>query len=150
NLEGHMPEKVELLKRYCMENKLPMEARIVIRPIKESYYYISLGKGYFLIQINGTGRCCTSCVKILPQYSARKEINPSYIIMGVRLRESAKRKNSIRKWTIDEKLNQKIGEHVDLKDTRTFMPIVDFTIEDVWEYLQKIGTPWSSTRKVRD
>lgn len=149
NLEEHMHEQVELLNEYAVRKKLPIQGKLVSRPLDESYFYLILGKGYFLPQNNGTGRWCTSRLKIRPQNRALKEINPSYILIGTRLSESAKRKASIKKWRDDESLNLKIGRHESLTNTNTFMPIVDFTIEDVWEYLQKERLGWSSTHKIR-
>jgi DNA sulfur modification protein DndC len=149
NLEEHMHEQVKLLNTYAKEKKLPIEAKIVSRPTDQSYFYLVLGKGYFLPQNNGRGRWCTQRLKISPQDKVLKKINPSYIIIGTRLSESAKRKASIKKWRNDEGLNLKIGEHVSMKKSNTFMAIVDFTIDDVWEYLQKERLGWSSTHSVR-
>lgn len=149
NLEGHMHEQVERLNEYAERNGLPISAKIVSRDLEQSYFYLVLGKGYFLPQNNGTGRWCTARLKIHPQNEELKRINPSFILMGTRLSESMKRKQSIKKWRKDSSLNAKIGEHVNLKESNTFMPIVDFTIDDVWEYLQKEGTSWSSTHGVR-
>lgn len=151
NLEKHMHDQVRLLNIHAEKKDLPIRAKIVSRETKNSYFYLVLGKGYFLPQNNGTGRWCTSQLKINPQNKALKEIDPSYIVIGTRLSESAKRKASIKKWRNDDnsRLNQKIGEHVSMKNSNTFMPIVDFTIDDVWEYLQKEGVSWSSTHSVR-
>jgi DNA sulfur modification protein DndC len=149
NLEAYMHEQVDLLKAYVKRKNLPITAQIVTRPIEQAYFYLVLGKGYFLPQNNGTGRWCTARLKIRPQKAAMKEINPSFILMGVRLSESAKRKASIKTWAREDKLSEKIGEHAEIKSSKTFMPIVDFTIEDVWRYLQRERLGWSSTHKVR-
>src|SRR5690606_20061864 len=149
NLESYMHEQVELLNKYATEKDLPVTARIVSRSLENSYFYLVLGKGYFLPQNNGTGRWCTSRLKIRPQNVELRKIDPSYILLGTRLSESAKRKASIKRWRNDEGLSLKIGEHAEIKTSYTFMPIVDFTIEDIWEYLQKERLGWSSTHKVR-
>lgn len=150
NLEEYMREQVFLLNEYAKEQGLPIEAQTVVRPNEHSYFYLVLGKGYFLPQNNGTGRWCTDRLKIQPQNKALREIDPSFILMGVRLSESVKRKSSIKKWRGEvTRVGTKIGEHVDLKQSNTFMPIVDFTVEDVWQYLQRERLGWSSTHKVR-
>ena len=150
NLEEYMREQVYLLNKYAKEKDLPIEAKRVVRPNDQSYFYLVIGKGYFLPQNNGAGRWCTDRLKIQPQNKALEQIDPSFILMGVRLSESAKRKSSIKKWRgTDDRVGTKIGEHVNLKKSNTFMPIVDFTIEDVWQYLQKERLGWSSTHKVR-
>jgi len=149
NLEEYMHNQVDKLNDYAKKKELPISAQVVSRPLEQSYYYLILGKGYFLPQNNGTGRWCTDRLKIKPQNEALKAIDPSYILIGVRLSESAKRKSSIQKWSANEELAEKIGEHANLKNTNTFMTIVDFTIEDVWEYLQKERIGWSTTHQVR-
>ena len=149
NLEEYMHEQVELLNKYAEDKDLPIRAKIVSRDLHNSYFYLILGKGYFLPQNNGTGRWCTHRLKIRPQDRALKEVNPSYILIGTRLSESAKRKTSIKKWLSDDKLSLKIGEHATMKKSKVFMPIVDFTIDDVWEYLQRERLGWSSTHKLR-
>ncbi|WP_079516546.1 phosphoadenosine phosphosulfate reductase domain-containing protein [Rossellomorea marisflavi] len=149
NLESYMHEQVDLLKSYAERKDLPVTAQIVTRPVDQSYFYLVLGRGYFLPQNNGAGRWCTARLKIRPQKAAMKAIDPSFILMGVRLSESAKRKASIKTWSREDKLSEKIGEHAEIKSSKTFMPIVDFTIEDVWMYLQRERLGWSSTHKVR-
>jgi len=149
NLEEYMHDQVDKLNDYAEKKELPIKAQVVSRPLEQSYYYLVLGKGYFLPQNNGAGRWCTDRLKIKPQNEALKKIDPSYILIGVRLSESAKRKSSIQKWSANEELAEKIGEHADMKNANTFMTIVDFTIEDVWEYLQKERLGWSSTHQVR-
>lgn len=146
NLESYMHEQVNKLKEYVEKAALPITVNLVHRPVEQSYFYLILGRGYFLPQNNGQGRWCTQRLKLTPQRKFLEEIKPSYQLTGVRLSESAKRKMSIKKWTKDARLNNKIGG--DEKNT-TFMAIVDFTIEDVWEYLQRERLPWTSTHSVR-
>lgn len=149
NLEEYMHEQIELLQEYSKRHELPIEVHLVSRVLEHSYFYLVLGRGYFLPQNSGAGRWCTDRLKITPQDSALKAINPSYIMMGTRSSESTQRRDSIDKWLSDKSISKKIGDHVNLPNTHTFMPIVDFTIDDVWEYLQKERLGWSSTHKVR-
>lgn len=149
NLEEYMHSQVDKFHEFIMNTDLPISAEIVKRPLKNSYFYLILGRGYFLPQNNGAGRWCTDRLKLKPQNEKLLEINPSFILIGVRLSESAKRKASIKKWSDNDDLNKKIGDHVHIKSSNTFMPIVDFTIEDVWEYLQRERLAWSSTHDVR-
>lgn len=146
NLESYMLGQIKKLKDYAEKSNLPITVNLVQRPVKESYFYLILGRGYFLPQNNGRGRWCTHRLKTKPQFKMLEEIAPIYQLTGVRLSESAMRKASIKKWTIDSRLNKKIGGTEKMK---TFMAIVNFTIEDVWEYLQRERLPWSSTHEVR-
>lgn len=145
-LESYMHDQVNKLRKYINENKLPCTVHLVQRELNESYFYLILGRGYFLPQNNGRGRWCTQRLKTKPQYKALEDIRPSYQLTGVRLSESAMRKASIQKWTVDARLNKKIGKS---EKSNTFMVIVDWTIEDVWEYLQRERLAWTSTHAVR-
>lgn len=149
NLEVYMNDQVSLINKYCEKNSLPITAEKVQRPLEHSYYYLIIGRGYFFPQNNGAGRWCTDRLKIKPQNERKKEINPSFNLMGVRLSESVKRKQSIRKFANDEGLGLKINELTGFTNSYSFMPIVDFTIEDVWEYLKREGVSWGSTHSVR-
>lgn len=149
NLEEYMLDQVERLSEYVEKEGLPIDVTVVRREITRSYFYLILGRGYFLPQNNGRGRWCTGRLKLEPQNNHLKEINPSFIMIGVRLSESSKRKASIVKWKDKGNLNKKIGNHANLTKSNTFMPIVDFTIEDVWEYLQRERLQWSTTHDVR-
>lgn len=149
NLEIYMMDQVKKLREYIEKSDLPITVDVVKRELKNSYFYLILGRGYFLPQNNGRGRWCTGRLKLAPQNEMLRDINPSFILIGVRLSESSKRKASIKKWSDNDNLNKKIGDHANLTKSNTFMPIVDFTIEDVWEYLQRERLAWSSTHDVR-
>lgn len=148
-LEAYMHDQVAKLNAYAKRKDLPIEATIVSRPVDKSYFVLTLGRGYFMPLNNGQGRWCTDRLKIQPSNEKLREINPSFILIGTRMSESAKRAASITKWTEDPKVDAKIGRHSSLSDTRTFMPIVDFTVNDVWEYLAENKLGWTSTMEVR-
>lgn len=144
-LETYMHDQVAKLSAYVKRKELPVEVSIVKRKLEHSYFVLVLGRGYFMPQNNGAGRWCTDRLKITPQNDKLREINPSFILIGTRLTESTKREQSIRKWSISER----IGEHVSLPETKTFMAIVDWTIDDVWNYLADNKLGWTSTTAVR-
>lgn len=141
----HMNEQADLINRYCQKHELPISVTQVHRLIEESYFVKTLGLGYPLPQNNGQGRWCTHRLKIQPQDKHLKQINPSFILTGVRKSESSLRAKSIDKWSISEF----IGNHVSLKDRNTFNPIVNWTIQDVWKFLEMEGLAWGSTLSVR-
>jgi DNA sulfur modification protein DndC len=144
-VETHMIQQMDLINKYCKSHSLPVSVSLVKRELKESYFVKTLGLGYPLPLNNGRGRWCTDRLKIKPQDKHLKEINPSYILTGVRKAESSSRAASIEKWHISEF----IGNHVSLKGRNTFNPIVNWTIEDVWKYLEMEGLAWGSTLSVR-
>jgi DNA sulfur modification protein DndC len=144
-VKEHMNEQARLINKYCVNNDLPINVNPVHRETKESYFVKTLGLGYPLPLNNGRGRWCTDRLKIKPQDKFLKELNPSYILTGVRHAESSMRSSSIDKWSISEF----IGNHVSMKEAKTFNPIVNWTIQDVWKFLELEGLPWGSTLSVR-
>lgn len=142
---AYMHSQVNSFNKYVHSKELPIEAQIVSRPLQHSYFVLTLGRGYFLPLKNGAGRWCTSRLKIKPQSAKIKDIDPSFYILGARLSESKSREKSIKKWSIDKY----IGKHGDLPNTKTFMPIADWTINDVWDYLSQSSLGWTDTSEVR-
>jgi DNA sulfur modification protein DndC len=144
-VKDHMNEQAKLINKYCEKKGLPVSVNPVHRELKESYFVKTLGLGYPLPLNNGKGRWCTDRLKIKPQDEFLKEINPSYILTGVRHAESSMRSSSIDKWAISEF----IGNHVSLKNGKTFNPIVNWTVQDVWKFLEMEGLSWGSTLSVQ-
>lgn len=141
----HMVEQHDLINKYAKEKDLPIDVKVVSRPVNDSYFVLTLGRGYPLPLNNGQGRWCTDRLKIKPSANALKEINPSYILTGVRHAESAARSKSIDKNSLEEF----IGVHNTLKETKTLNPIIYWSIEDVWKFLMWEGLSWGSTMSVR-
>jgi DNA sulfur modification protein DndC len=144
-VQAHMINQMNLINRYCEKRNLPISITLVKRPIQESYFVKILGLGYPLPLNNGKGRWCTDRLKIKPQNKHLEEIDPSYILTGVRHSESTARSKSIDKWAVSEF----IGNHTDLKDKNTFNPLIHWRIQDVWKYLEMEGLSWGSTLSVR-
>lgn len=144
-LGAYMSSQVAAFNKYVSTRDLPIAAQIVSRPVEDSYFVLTLGRGYFLPMRNGAGRWCTQRLKLKPQDTKLKAIDPSYVIIGTRLSESASRAASIRKWSISER----VGEHASLSKSHTFMPIVDWDIDDVWSYLSQGSLGWTDTTEVR-
>lgn len=143
-VQAHMSEQARLINEYCRKKDLPVSVTQVSRKIEQSYFVKIMGLGYFLPMNNGKGRWCTDRLKIKPQNEFMKEKGPSYILTGVRHAESTSRSKSIDKWHVSEF----IGNHVDLK-ALTFNPLVNWTVQDVWKFLEMEGLSWGSTLSVR-
>ena len=145
-LATYMRDQVDLFNQYAERERLPMSAEIVTRPVNQSYFVLTLGRGYFLPMRNGRGRWCTGRLKIDPSNAKFNEIKPSYKVVGTRSSESTARAASIDRF----RTSHKIAEDASSSDTMLFMPIVDWTVDEVWEYLRMDNLGWSSTRPVRD
>ncbi|MEK4479533.1 phosphoadenosine phosphosulfate reductase family protein [Paenibacillus sp. FSL R5-0876] len=118
------------IKKLIEEQKLPVKIVEVAAPIEKSFMYLVLGRGYPLPK-SRMNRWCTERLKIEPSQKEHKAIKPALTITGVRLSESAERRNNIE--------NRQVSEFFSENE---FMPIVNFTLDDVWSYLVREGMAW--------
>lgn len=144
-LDIYMEEQREQLSKFAAKHNLPIHVQQVKRPEDHSYFYLVIGRGYPLPQKNGGARWCTDRLKLKPQAKYLKDIDPCYVLTGVRSAESAQRAKSIDKFRLEEKIAEVQGE----PNRKVFMPIVTFDVEEVWKYLTIEGLPWGSTLPVR-
>src|SRR5690606_17437833 len=126
-LGAYMHDQVKKFNAYADRERLPMRAEIVHRPVEESYFVLTLGRGYFLPLNNGRGRWCTDRLKIRPSNAKFTEIKPSIKVVGARTAESTSRASSIEK----HQLGYKIAEDAASSESLVFNAIVDYTENDV-------------------
>jgi DNA sulfur modification protein DndC len=141
-LDEYMRDEAEKVNKFCYDNDIPAQVEIVERDTEQGYFYLTIGKGYFLPLQNGRGRWCTDRLKIKPMESSVDMDEIALDLVGVRMTESGVRGRKIKKIQTDK--NEMIAEN------GTFMPIVNFTIEDVWDYLAEYSVPWGSSKTVRE
>lgn len=118
------------IKKLIEDHKLPVKIVEVAAPIEKSFMYLVLGRGYPLPK-SRMNRWCTERLKIEPSQKEHKAIKPALTVTGVRLSESAERRNNIE--------NRQVSEYFSANE---FMPIVNFTLDDVWSYLVREGMAW--------
>ena len=126
----------EKMQKVIDRHNLPIEIREVEAEIEKSFLFLVLGRGYPLPK-NKVNKWCTERLKIGPQEKFMKELNPELTLIGVRSGESQQRAESIEK----HQTSKYYGNG-------TMMPIVDFTIEDVWDYLRIEKLPWGDAEEI--
>lgn len=129
--------EIQRMRQVIKLFNLPIEIAEVEADIENSFVFLVVGYGYCLPQ-GRTNRWCTERLKIEPQQKFVKQLNPSLTLIGVRMSESQNRMNSIKSYQVDKYY----GEN------GTFMPIVDFTLDDVWAYLYHEKTPWGDAEEI--
>lgn len=122
--------EIAKIKRLVKEKGLPIKTVEVSAPIEKSFMYLTIGKGYPLPK-SRMNRWCTERLKIEPAQKKHKSIEPVFTVTGVRLSESEERRHNIE--------NRQVSEF--FSDTE-FMPIVNFTLDDIWSYLVHEGMAW--------
>ncbi|EJE4724707.1 hypothetical protein ASL83_003475 [Vibrio parahaemolyticus] len=115
---------------YCARHNLPVEVHQVKPSLTGSFNYYCIGRGK-LPRFPGQTRDCAIGEKIQPQQKLVKRLeaeNDSEIItlLGTRLDESAARKRSMERFSMDE------VSIVELDGKLTFAPIANFDLDDVW------------------
>lgn len=125
--------------------RLPVTV-VTTRPDADATFWVNvIGRGY--PSPNRTFRWCTDRMKIQPtsryirdQAAASGEV---ILLLGVRRDESATRAGSVARYDNGTRLN----EHNDLKGCMVFRPIVELSIDDVWEFLSCVPPPWGGTHR---
>lgn len=111
----------------------------------KTFWVLLIGKGY--PSPNQTMRWCTDRLKILPTSGYIKryvsEAGAAIVVLGVRRGESQTRQRSIEKFR--NQRGSRLTEHDKLPSAYVYRPIVDLTLDDVWEILGSFPAPWGGT-----
>ncbi len=122
-------------------NNLPMTAHQVIPKMEQTFWANLLGKGYPAPTQNF--RWCTERMKIDPvsEFILDKvtRFGEAVVALGARSDESATRSQAINRHKIE---GSALSRHSSLPGAFTYMPIVDWSFDDVWMYLLGAPAPW--------
>ena len=118
-----------------------------VHPKKSQTFWANLlGRGY--PAPTKSFRWCTERMKIDPVNTfildKVAEFGEAIIVLGSRRQESATRAQVIARHRIKNSL---LGRHKSLPNAYTYMPIEDWSADEVWEYLLGAPTPWGDTNK---
>jgi len=120
---------------------IPLTAHLVVPDVKNTFWANLLGKGY--PAPTKSFRWCTERMKIRPVTEFINETATKFgeaiVVLGSRKEESAARSASIEKHKIDDSL---LSRHSNLPNAYTYMPIQNWTADDVWQYLLSAPSPW--------
>ncbi|MGL5550249.1 MAG: DNA phosphorothioation system sulfurtransferase DndC [Culicoidibacterales bacterium] len=120
---------------------LPIHVEIVKPLVNQTFWVNIIGRGY--PAPNQTFRWCTDRMKIDPANRFIMDVVSNFgeaiMVLGVREGESQSRDRVLKTHTIDGK---KLMRHSTLANAYVFAPIRPFTVDDVWEYLLSVPSPW--------
>lgn len=138
---------LELINKQSEKNGLPISAHKVIPEMEKTFWASLLGRGYPAPTKNF--RWCTERMKIDPVSrfitSKADEFGEVIVALGSRTQESASRAQAINK---HKNKNSNLGRHNSLPNAYTFMPIVNWSADDVWQYLMSAPCPWSGDNQL--
>ncbi len=132
---------IAALNEKAQQLKLPLSAHQVYPRWDQTFWVNLLGKGYPAPTQNF--RWCTERMKIDPISDFVKDkvtrFGEVIIVLGARREESASRAQVIARHRIEGSL---LSRHTSLAGAFTYMPIADWSFDEVWMYLLGAPSPW--------
>lgn len=147
------PVVVDMIKRVIAtinesapREGLPMSAHSVVPKTDQTFWVNLLGRGY--PAPNQSFRWCTERMKIDPvsEFILDKvaEFGEAVVVLGSRSQESASRAQVISKHKID---GSALSRHSSLPNAYTYMPIENWSADEVWMYLMSAPCPWGGSNR---
>lgn len=141
----YLDRMLDRLKKSIETLQLPITTFKTTPAIDQTFWVNLIGRGY--PAPNRNFRWCTDRMKINPtsEYikSTVSEHEQVILLLGVRREESAKRAETVNRYSNGSRLNK----HNDLKGCMVYRPIVDFTTDEVWQILLQRRPPWGGTHR---
>jgi len=133
------------IQEAASRQNLPFKVIRTIPRLEDSFWTNLIGKGY--PAPTSTFRWCTERLKINPTTKFIKdkvdETGEVIILLGTRSDESASRARSIQKHEVS---GQRLRKHI-LPNASVYTPIKDVCIDELWQYLLQVKSPWGSDNK---
>jgi DNA sulfur modification protein DndC len=133
------------IQKAASEQSMPIYVNRTTPKLEDTFWVNLIGKGY--PTPNNLFRWCTERLKISPttQFILEKisEEGEAIILLGTRSDESSTRAKSIKKHAI---AGQRLSKHV-LPKAFTYAPIKHVPIDDLWQYLMQVQSPWGANNK---
>lgn len=125
---------------------LPISVHQVVPKATDSFWVNLLGRGY--PAPTKAFRWCTERMKIDPVSAFIKgkvaQFGEVVVILGSRSQESSTRAQVIAKHKIDGSL---LSRHTSLSNAYVYMPIENWSADEVWEYLMSAPRPWGGSNR---
>ncbi|SNS20386.1 DNA sulfur modification protein DndC [Anaerovirgula multivorans] len=142
----YISSNMSQIEESAKHQDMPFTSHLVTPLDSDTFWVLLLGKGY--PSPRQKFRWCTDRLKISPIDRFIKEkvdrFGEAIVVLGVRRSESFSRANVIDSHNIEGKILKK---HSTTNNAFVYAPIEDFTLDDVWIYLQNVPSPWSGDHK---
>jgi DNA sulfur modification protein DndC len=146
---NYIHNSLQLMEEAAKEVGIPLTTHKLSPEIPDTFWVNLIGKGY--PAPNSTFRWCTDRMKIKPsnKFILNKVAEHGEVILalGMRKGESNNRDKVIKKYEVQ---GYKLSRHGQLPGSWVYMPIEEFTADDVWTYLIQSGngqSPWGSNNR---
>lgn len=137
---------LNIINRQAVIDGLPITAHSVTPKPDQTFWVNLLGRGY--PAPTQSFRWCTERMKINPVSAfiidKVAKFGEVIVILGSRSQESSSRAQVIAKHRISGSL---LSRHSSLPNAFTYMPIENWSADEVWEYLLSAPCPWDGTNR---
>jgi len=127
---------LQKISEWALEKGYKIYPRIVYPSPKQTFWVNLVGRGYGMP--HSRFRWCVDRLKLRPMNNFLREINPDIIFLGSRMDESKERKKNLKR----RNLINKWMDYKMIKGLKAYLPIVDWSIGEVWGMLLNSTTPW--------
>jgi DNA sulfur modification protein DndC len=129
------------ITKECRLANIAVRTRIIQPQTHQSFFVRIIGRGY--PPPTNTFRWCTTDIRIRPfQHFLRNQKSRTLIAIGTRIGESAQRDRSLKKASISPTNLEFYQRQRDgFPGATLFTPIIDFSVEDVWNSLIDLEFP---------
>jgi len=133
---NHSKRFLDSVDKWTQANNLPVKVHILHPEARETYWVCLIGRGY--IPPSHMFRWCVPKLKVKPVRNMIREMGDDVLVlMGMRNDEGDTRKRSIKKRSVKGRWIQFEGAN----NARVFLPILDWTMGEVWEFLLRSEPP---------
>jgi DNA sulfur modification protein DndC len=143
---NHVTGTLDKIEQAVAQHEMPFTTHLLRPKVEDTFWVNLIGKGY--PAPTSIFRWCTDRMKIKPSNAFIREqvaANGEVILaLGVRSGESATRDQVIKMHRVPGK---KLARHGQLHGAWVFMPIEDFSTDDVWRFLLQVPSPWGSDNR---
>ena len=125
---------------------IPLSTNLLRPPISDTFWVRILGRGY--PAPTAQFRWCTDMLKIAnaDRFIRRRvsQYGEVIVLLGTRKDESSTRQQTMNMLEIE---NSVLSHHKKFAQTYVYTPLVDFTADDVWDYLLQTRNPWGENNR---
>lgn len=141
---GYIDRVLADIERGAKKLGLPITVNKVVPELEDTFFVNLIGKGY--PSPNRWFRWCTERLKIKPTtkfiQNQIDERGSVVILLGSRKAESSSRAQVLANYEIK---NSVFRKHASLTNAYVYAPIVDWTTDDVWDFLATYPSSWGGS-----
>jgi len=135
---------LDTMKVYADQQNMPIQPHRLVPPVENRFWTNLIGKGYPAPW--GKFRWCTDRLKISTSEKFLKDLSEAngeaILALGQRRGESVKRDGVMEKFSESTREHLSRNRNPHLPRVWVYLPIEDWTSDDVWEYLVTEDNPW--------